>query len=231
MAEDDREMMAAEMALGLLEGEDHAAALRRMLAEPAFAREIEDWRERLMPLIDEIAPEAPPAKLWQAIEERLESRSGERVLMLKLRRWRFASAAASALAASLALALILRPTPAPLAPIAAPETALVAQLGPADAQAVLLASYDPSAARLTIAPATIATGGKTPELWAIPEGGKPHSLGLVQASGVTRIVVPPALRGLLATGATLAVSLEPRGGSPTGQPTGPVVALGKLNKI
>jgi anti-sigma-K factor RskA len=33
---------------------------------------------------------------------------------------------------------------------------------------------------------------------------------------------------LLQQGATIAISVEPRGGSPTGAPTGPVIASGSL---
>ena len=40
-----------------------------------------------------------------------------------------------------------------------------------------------------------------------------------------------ALANLPATGSTLAISIEPRGGSPTGQPTGPVVAAGTLERL
>ena len=39
------DVAAAELALGLLDGEERAAALRRMLAEPGFAREVERWRD------------------------------------------------------------------------------------------------------------------------------------------------------------------------------------------
>ena len=41
------------------------------------------------------------------------------------------------------------------------------------------------------------------------------------------LVIPADLRGRITEGATLAVSLEPFGGSPTGQATGPVIAVGQ----
>jgi anti-sigma-K factor RskA len=43
--------------------------------------------------------------------------------------------------------------------------------------------------------------------------------------------VPAALKDRLSATAALAVSLEPPGGSPTGLPTGPVIASGKLTKL
>jgi anti-sigma-K factor RskA len=59
--------------------------------------------------------------------------------------------------------------------------------------------------------------------------GKPKSLGLIRADGVT-VLRPGALPGgLKGSGIDhMAVSVEPAGGSPTGQPTGPVVFYGKL---
>ena len=66
------------------------------------------------------------------------------------------------------------------------------------------------------------------ELWLIPQGGRPHSLGLIQPGQPIRLTIPPELSGSVIKDATLAVSLEPPGGSPTGQPTGPVIAAGPL---
>lgn len=63
--------------------------------------------------------------------------------------------------------------------------------------------------------------GRDLELWVLPVGAaRPESLGVLPASGrVVATRLPP--------GAQLLVSLEPRGGSPTGQPTGPVVSAGR----
>ena len=44
------DMTAAELALGVLDGEERAAALRRVLADPVFAREVERWRRYLAAL-------------------------------------------------------------------------------------------------------------------------------------------------------------------------------------
>ena len=67
------------------------------------------------------------------------------------------------------------------------------------------------------------------ELWAVPASGAPVSLGIVNASGETERDVAEDKRALLETGVTLAVSLEPEGGSPTGAPTGPVLFVGALS--
>jgi anti-sigma-K factor RskA len=70
-----------------------------------------------------------------------------------------------------------------------------------------------------------------PELWLIPADGKPRSLGLLRADRAVTITIPPNLMGQIVSNAVLAVSLEPLGGSPTGQPTGPVIASGKLTTL
>jgi anti-sigma-K factor RskA len=69
------------------------------------------------------------------------------------------------------------------------------------------------------------------ELWAIAPGGRPVSLGLLPAAGKGRIPLSKAQQALLAAPLTLAVSLEPQGGSPTGQPTGPVLYQGQLTSL
>ena len=70
------------------------------------------------------------------------------------------------------------------------------------------------------------------ELWALPgAGAAPVSLGLLPAQGDAVLPVPEQVRSILERGAALAVSVEPPGGSPTGQPTGPVLYQGKLISI
>jgi anti-sigma-K factor RskA len=76
-------------------------------------------------------------------------------------------------------------------------------------------------------------GAETPadhslELWYIAAaGGTPRSLGLVDQKR-RQAVLPAAARTGDLAGATLAVSVEPPGGSKTGAPTGPVIYSGKL---
>ena len=67
-----------------------------------------------------------------------------------------------------------------------------------------------------------------PELWLLPADRPPVSLGLLEPAGDNRRPLTPEVERMLQAGAMLAVSLEPPGGSPTGQPTGPVVSTGKL---
>jgi anti-sigma-K factor RskA len=219
--EGDPDILAGEFALGLLEGEDRAAALRLMLSDPGFSRLVDAWRERLGPLSDAIAEFAPPPGIWHRIDRRLGG-----TIPKTIARWQGATAAATALAAVLLAVIILR-APAPLPAPAPPQ--LVAQLG-APAATALLAVYEDQKGNLIVRPAVVEANDRDAELWVIPKGGKPVSLGVIARDRPTRVALG-ARRGLLAHDAILAVSLEPIGGSPTGQPTGPVVAQGAISTI
>jgi len=70
--------------------------------------------------------------------------------------------------------------------------------------------------------------GHDHQLWIIPAGGSPVSLGIVRAGAPVRIQVPAAVAPHFRARSAVALSVEPAGGSPTGQPTGPVVAAGEL---
>lgn len=222
MSEPD--LLAVELALGLLDEPERLAAEARAGSDPVFAADVALWRERAMALFDRDA-QAPPAALWPAIVARLPANDDR-----ELRRWRWATGAA--LAAALALGVVaLRPAPAPApavivaaAPVGHP---LVALLHAADQTATLAVSIDPDGHGLTTTPAAMALGDRAAELWVIPAGGTPHSLGVVPAVPRWRPVATP-LAAELAVGATLAVSVEPAGGSPSGQPTGPVILSAKI---
>jgi anti-sigma-K factor RskA len=70
--------------------------------------------------------------------------------------------------------------------------------------------------------------GRVPELWLIPPGESPKSLGLVSIDRAHTVKVPEPLREALTQGAVLAITLEPPGGAPQGIATGPIVAKGDL---
>jgi anti-sigma-K factor RskA len=222
MTEDD-DILAAEHALGL------ADAQARIDSEPAFAAAVEAWRARLDPLHGR--ERAPPPELWARIARRLPANDSGR-------RWRFATYAASAAAAVLLGVLVMRPgmetplaTPAPQVAEAPPARLMVASLGPKDGGGSVSVVYDDREGRMTVNPVGMDAGGKAPELWVIPADGRPRSLGLIRERAAATMIVPMPMRTMIAGGVTLAVSLEPEGGSPTGQPTGPVVMSGTMSRV
>lgn len=250
----DHDLLAAEYVLGTLEGDEAAEAARLLATDAAFAAAVRGWEERLAPLVAGIPPVAVPAGLWERIEESTSgsaatpvragsaaapatagsptsrgavrsaaafSEATSSVVPLAFRRrlrvWQASTGAALALAASLAAFAILRSPPPPRVAVLAPMTGSVP---------VLLATAEPNGVLRIRPDGTIAVPtDRDLELWALAAGEtRPRSLGVLPASGL-RIVAT------LAPGTQLLVSLEPRGGSPTGQPTGPVLYGGQLTAL
>jgi len=70
--------------------------------------------------------------------------------------------------------------------------------------------------------------GKSAELWLITPGNRPAALGLLASGRTVTVTIPAAqLAGNIAM-AELAVSIEPAGGSPTGQATGPIISAARF---
>jgi anti-sigma-K factor RskA len=226
------EWLAAEYALGVLDGDARAQTEARIAREPAFARLIADWEERLTPWAAEIADVQPPPHLWEAIAARLPAEAAPRAnpastgVWQNLRFWRGLAFGSGALAAACLGALIYIGTFAPPAP--APLLASINGGG----HSHFVATIDPTRGTIAVVPAAFAADAtRVPELWLIPADGKPRPLGLLRADRAVTIAIPAALVPHARRDATLAVSLEPQGGSPTGQPTGPVIASGKLTTL
>jgi anti-sigma-K factor RskA len=100
-----------------------------------------------------------------------------------------------------------------------------------DAQSpAFLVSVDVDNKLMTVRPvAAEHQSGKSFELWIIHDSlGKPRSLGVVDDPSVIRPAQLAAYDKSVIESATLAISLEPEGGSPTGDPTGPVLYAGKM---
>ena len=231
----DREYLAAEYALGILEGEELLEARGLAVSDADFAREVEAWEERLAPLFDEMGEETPPEEVWQRVKAGIDHDRGGDVVELKRRLgwWKGMSAAASAIAASLALVVAFdatRPPPAVEAP--ARGEMMVASLMSEDKAMMMSAAWMPAKKSLMVMPAAMPPEpGRSHELWIIPADGKPRSLGLVSGEGPHRMAINEAMAPMFAEAATLAISVEPEGGSPGDGPTGPVIASGALAKV
>jgi len=234
--EDDGRALAAEYVLGVLSAEERRAVETRMAEEASFAREVAEWEERLGGMASYVPPATPPAQTWLRIEASLGAQPSTAAthpasLWHSLGFWRGLGIGSSGLAAACVASLLyVGLTPAPQAP---PRTPLLATLtGTQTKQPNFVAAIGADGASLTIVPAALLTADKrSMELWLIPQGGKPHSLGLIAAGQPVQINVPRELVDQVGSGATLAVSLEPPGGSPTGQPTGEVIAHGNLTRL
>lgn len=215
----DNDLLAAEYVLGSLEGDERREAERLLASDPAFARSVAAWQQRLTPLASKVPLVAPPAELWERIEANIAppATADVRPFRRRVQFWQGTTVGALAIAASLAAFIVLHQ----------PEAQRVAVLSPlAGGAPVLTATAEPGGT-LVVQPTTAITvpGDKDLELWALPKGEtRPRSLGVLPASG-------RQLVAQLAPNTQLLVSLEPKGGSPTGQPTGPVLYGGWLTTI
>lgn len=222
---DDRSILPAEQSLRLLGSDELRAS-----SDAGFASEVARWNGRLAPLADEIEPVSPPDALWSRIDRSLGNTGGEsNVIQLrrKVNVWRAMAGAMTALAASLALVVVNRQVPPPplSAPLAQPMVAMIK----AGAEVAAVANWDKGSRQLLVSEVKMpVVPGHDYQLWLIPAGDKPHSVGVMPNLPHMRVAVAAPMSAMLAEGATLAVSLEPAGGSPTGAPTGPVVASGAL---
>lgn len=239
--DDIPDMAAAELALGLLEGEERAHALRRMLAEHGFAQDVERWRAHLAQLFDLWPAMDAPSGVLGRVERTIDGAdavpAAPPVAAKRSLFWPVAAGLSSVAAAAMLVVIVMRPVPVPgpaqqPVPVAvARAPVLVASIDRGKAGAPVTALYDPNSAALRLTAATLADADRSAELWVIAGDGVPHSLGLLKTSGASYFTVGGANRARLAAGATLAVSIEPVGGSPTGLPTGPVVAKGVLSRV
>lgn len=218
-----RDLLAGEYALGLLPRRTRARFERLMASDAALRRLVGDWQERLEPLDNSAAVVAPSPLVWQAIERQIGGatapRSAARLhLVERLPFWRGWAVAATVLAAVLLIYIAIeRPAPAP-----AVVAVLMDQAGAPAWIATRASGGEIAVAALTPQPIDTAHAF---ELWAVT-GGAPRPLGLLTAEPDRPLRL--ALADLPPSGALLAVSLEPSGGSPTGQPTGPVLYKGAV---
>lgn len=220
---DEDDILAAEFALGLLDESEAQAAQARARTDAALSLRIAWWRDQMMPLVQEVETPAPE-RLWRRIEAGLPGNDNDLTLM---QRWRMAAIGAMAVAAALILYIGTRSAPLPVpGPIAAPAPLVAALSG--DKGTLVAVSYATGTGRMTVAPTTLDAGKGDAELWIIPEGGTPVSLGVVDARNAHSVTVPDARRALLRPGATFAISQEQKDGSPDGAPHGPIVASGKI---
>jgi anti-sigma-K factor RskA len=223
----DLEGLAGEYVLGTLDADERRAAEARAAADPGFRRSVADWELRLQPLADAAPAATPSAGVFDRILARIDASpiaapaagSGNVVALRRsVVRWRITTAIVGVAAAVLAgIVVIDRSAPGA-------QSEFVAVLTAEGAKPAFVATVD--VRKGTIAVRRVAAAApvdKSYELWAVAPNAAPRSLGLVEEVSLSRILqVAPS------GDITLAVSLEPKGGSKTGAPTGPVVFTGAL---
>lgn len=219
-AEDD--MLAAEYALGLLDGAERDAFEARLRAERALEALVADWQERLAPMTDAVAPVPPRAAVKVGVMDVVRGTAPHRGLWSALWLWR--GLAAASLAAAVALGWLLYS-----APPREPGALFVVDIRPTEGNSLELIAAAAEDGRLRVErQAGGPAEGRVLQLWALVGDSPPVSLGVLPAEGRVALALPETVRGAL-PGVLLAVSDEPPGGSPTGQPTGEVLAVGQVS--
>jgi anti-sigma-K factor RskA len=225
-----RDEEAAEYALGTLTSDERAAFGRDMAADAELAAAVRLWEERLAGLAEGLAPVEPSAAVWATVSGRLDA---ERPNVLpfpdasvaRLSRSRSVWRAATLVTGSVAAALAVFIASDRLGLLPAKPT-LIAVVNRSGELPALIVRVDTRGGIVQVRSlATETPANRSLELWSIVGAQAPKSLGLIETAA--RISLPGGEAGRL-EGATLAVTVEPMGGSPTGNPTGPVVYSGKL---
>jgi anti-sigma-K factor RskA len=232
--------LAGEYVLGVLDSVERRQVQARLETDREFARRVADWEGRFAPLLSDIEPVEVPTAVWTAICQRLGWSGPERArsgFWESLGFWRGATVLSSLIAlAALAFTVehLNTVTPPPLAqqPVEAAARP-VTPLQHDDGTPGWLASVD--AARGTVlmvpVPAAPDAQGRVPELWLIPAGKAPVSLGAVSISQSHTVTVPQRARADLVAGSTLAITLESAAGLPHAAPSSAVIAKGTIQQL
>jgi anti-sigma-K factor RskA len=214
--------LAAEYVLGTLRGRARRR-FERWFVSPQVVTLVKAWEDRLAGLEPPLENVPPPPSVWQGIETRLELRKRQRAPTL---RWLSLAAAAAFFAVVAFFAL------RPPEPVETPRLASTARgYLQADPQTIywrVEVLGDRQEISLHVHKVHDLPPGKSHELWALPEGGAPVSLGLMPHTGDHKRVLTATQREALARSKQIAVSLETEGGSTTGAPD-KVLLVGALS--
>lgn len=220
------DLLAAELSLGLLTGDELSQTARRARIDPVFADRVADWDARFAQMTDSIAPVTPPKGIWRKITNEAYPESPKRIWQQLGILPAFFGAAAAALVFVLALQIgaLMQPD--------VPGATLTARMEAQDNSLIVAANFVPESGTLVVEwEEGERIEGRDVELWLIAGDNAPVSLGVLnKGTPLTQIQLPADVQ-LALVGGTLAVSDEPLGGSPTGAPTGDIMALGAVTAL
>lgn len=237
----EKEALAAEFALGLLDADQAARCEALLGSDPDFAARVEAWQRHMIEIDMTVSPEPPTEALWRGIEARIASPAAVRApahapaqvgtrqgwfasLWGHLPAWRAMGLAAGAASLALAIALTVQTRIITRTPV------LVAvMMSDQNRPLALVNAFRDGRAELVPLQALNAPEGKSLQVWTLWDRSRgPVSVGLLEAMRNTDLRVA----GLPATSPDqlFEVTLEPAGGSPTGRPTGPILMKGNASR-
>ena len=227
-----RSRLASEYVLGTLKGGARRRFEQYLRRDPALRIEVTNWETRLIPLADRLKPVAPSARVWEKIDMRIDgfnrgSRSENKKsgLWESIAFWRNFGLGAGGLATALLTAMLV------LKPIDQDPmlTAVLAE----DNNVARVFIEQPKSGMLMVKMVTPwkTMNGMALQLWVVPKDGAPRSLGMINDTGETKLVLV-GMDEKLSGGLVFAISKEPPGGSPTGQPSpGSVMCKGAIARM
>jgi len=241
---DPLDTLAAEYALGVIEGADFEAARRRYDSDPAFRAAVHDWQEHISGLALELPAREPPAAVLSAIISSMDAVSPGPVafqpsLWTSLKLWRGLTAAGVLASVALGAALMLNApvnSPGPIAgsPVTGPAQGqpFSAALAGKEGAILFYAAMDPAHAGLLVIPAADARGVTgTPHLWLSRGDDDPRSLGAADAREARYLPLTKEISALIDGDAILVVTVEKSAARPSPDAMGPVLAKGALSPM
>ena len=206
-------LLAAEYVLGTLQGKARKRFEYLLITHTGLRREVAHWEARLAHLND-IAPVTPPTKVWSRLEKAITPEPKARAHLLL---WK--SLSTGLLLASLWLSSMLL-VPKPISPFTTDYVSIINN--PSD-EALWIVKIDKASQEIQLEALNIPAidSNKDYQLWLIPaDTGTPESMGLLPRKGLIKTMLSV---DSISASTVIAVSLEPKGGSKTGLPTGPVL--------
>lgn len=228
---DDRTALVAEYVLGLLSTSEHTRVGRQIEADAGLRAERDFWVSRFAALNAEYEETPVPGHIYAAIEARafgdvVRERPMAR-LWDSLMLWRGLTAGALAIAIAAIGFSVLQPA----SDVSSLTTQLVAALEEEGSPVKFVALYDGSGNVRLTALSGDAVPDRDFELWAIQGGNDPISMGVIPVDQRVAVDIAPEVMAGWGEGSVLAITLEQKGGSPDGNPHGPIVAKGAVTKI
>lgn len=227
--DDQTDIRLSEYAVGTLPFEERVALEASLRQDDNLQKRLDWWQAQLVTLSEDVGPIAPPAGTLAAIEARLfATTAARRSWWDSVRFWRGLSIATAAALLVVTGLLALNTQTTTLQP----QQRLVAQLSGSDSVLRVTAAFDPATQSVRInRTAGAADPNRSLELWVIAGDNAPVSLGLLPDQATGAIEVDDVIAERIMSNAILAISDEPSGGSPTGQPTGAVLVTGSVTEI
>ncbi|TQS73382.1 hypothetical protein ERN12_06490 [Rhodobacteraceae bacterium] len=229
MPSQDDSILAAEYVLRVLPSDEEAAFVARLNAEPQLRAEVFGWEARFAALTDDVAEVMPPAHARKALLARVGPDVGRSKGGRMIWGWLSGAVVAMGLAAVVLVpGLVERTTTS-----GGFDPEMHADLKTSTDVLFIQAGYDAHSGMLRIIrEAAQPQADHSMELWLIPKGGQPISLGLMPDEKDAMMPMKADMSDMMMhEGGMIAVTAEPLGGSPSGVPTGEVLASGPLFEV